>query len=153
MEPDLLVRVRPWGGRAGGAMGVRAVPVEARLPRVPAAPPLAVAPDGVPVRDVSVEDAEGLSTLVGDLAMLDGLDVLTGLGLGALRLIRLPAFGSLTVVLDRLPTGGGSGGLVLTVGLGGGASTVRAAGRRNMPLPCSVSKYRTPATDPSFFPS
>lgn len=57
----------------------------------------AAAPDGVPVRDVELEEAAvaafGLSGLVGDRAMLEGRD-LTGLGLGALILFRRAAVGS-----------------------------------------------------------
>lgn len=98
--------------------------------------------------------------------MLEGRDVLgPGLGLGAFKLFLLPTPVSREVLAVLEPEVNMLLGLevlvflvaVVTVvagfGFGGGwATTLTAAGRTNMPLPMSQSKYRSPWTLPSFFP-
>lgn len=96
--------------------------------------------------------------------MLEGRDLVAGLGLAAFILIRLPAAASGTV-LNLLPTPGpptllGLAGffaaavpLAFATGAGACWITTAADGRRNMPLEGSQSKYRCPWTLPSFLPS
>lgn len=74
--------------------------------------------------------------------MLDGRD-LTGLGLGAFKLIRLAAVGSAPIELGRAETTLDLPGLALAgFGFGAGASLmmVTTGGFTNMPLPISQSK-------------
>jgi hypothetical protein len=96
------------------------------------------------------------------LMVLEGRDLVTGLGLAAFMLILFPAPGSGTplCLLTRFgpPTLLGLAGflfgpLVVFTGGGGWAMMVAAAGRRNIPRFISQSKYRSPCTLPSFFPS
>lgn len=122
---------------------------------------------GVPVREVAALDEAVPSCfvgdLVGDLAMLEGRDVLgPGLGLGAFRLFLLPTPVSREALAVLDPEVNMLLGLEVLVflvavgagfGFGGGwAITATAAGRTNMPLPMSQSKYRSPWTLPSFLP-
>lgn len=95
--------------------------------------------------------------------MLEGRDVLgPGLGLGAFKLFLLPTPVSREVLAVLDPEVNMLLGLEVLVflvavvaglGFGGGwATTATAAGRTNMPLPMSQSKYRSPWTLPSFLP-
>lgn len=92
--PDRDGRAVLDAGTAGGPMEVRVPPTDGRGRTVEEAARLAgPALEGVPVREVAVLDGPVASCFVGDFvgdrAMLVGRDRGTGLGLGALRLIRL----------------------------------------------------------------
>ena len=94
-------------------------------------------------------------------ATLETLDA--GVGLGALILCLLAAFGSTRLCL-LLPAETILDGLGFAIapfacafarfaGFGGdGSSNVTAAGRTNIPRPVGQWKYRWPCTAPSFFP-
>ena len=94
---------------------------------------------------------------------LDGRDLVMGLGLAAFILILFPAPVSGTMLVLLASPGPvvllGRVGLLVAapfVALGGAAGCsmiVAADGRRNIPRPISQSKYRSPLTLPSFFPS
>lgn len=94
---------------------------------------------------------------------LDGRDLVAGLGLAAFMLILFPAAGSGAVDIRRptpeLTTLFGLPGFFaapftgFATGGGGCSITVIAAGRKNIPLPASQSKYLVPLTLPSFLPA
>lgn len=141
-------------GTAGGPMDDLVVAEAARA--------LVVVPRafaGVPVREVAaLDDAVPscfVGDLVGDLAILEGRDVLgPGLGLGAFKLFLLPTPVSIDVLAVLDPDVNMLFGLdvlafLVAVGAGfgfgaGWAMTATAVGRTNMPLPMAQSKYRSP---------
>ena len=86
--------------------------------------------------------------------MLDGRDLVAGLGLAAFMLILFPAAGSGAVLILRPSPGPttlpGLAGFLTTpfvgFGAGGGACSIIdiAEGRKNIPLPIGQSKYLCP---------
>jgi hypothetical protein len=140
-------RVTLDAGKAGGPMEVRAPPTDGRA--LGPAPPVEVrALDGVPVLEVAalevaVERTCFVGDLVGDLAMLGGLEARgAGLGLGAFRLIRLPIDGSATELGRPKGTAPALEARRAGAALGAGAARmmVTVVGLTNMPRPMAQSK-------------